>query len=87
MTPQLLHQLAKDFLFMYPNFSDEYSSYTVYGCECNDGWYQLLRGLCTEIAKEFTNYSIESTIRVSQIKEKFGYLRVHFNNTVSARLT
>jgi len=42
-----------------------------FGCDCGDGWFDLIHELC----KKIHEYKVEFT----QIKEKFGGLRVYYN--------
>jgi len=49
--------------------------YSVFGCECGDGWYQILDELCSEIEKIINESDSPVDLEVNQIKEKFGTLR------------
>ena len=79
----LENKLADEFPFMSYNpqtinqkpISDLYESF---GCECGDGWYELLREMCVEIAKAYADRGIEIDFKPLQIKEKYGTLRVYF---------
>jgi hypothetical protein len=71
MSPELESKLIQDF----PNlFVDKdkppTESLMCFGCECGDGWYEIIRAFCW-IAKD-------SDVRFSQIKEKFGGLRLYY---------
>lgn len=46
-----------------------------YGCECGDGWAEILRSLCFMIAQRMKNRG--GDFRFTQIKEKFGLLRIY----------
>jgi hypothetical protein len=63
-----------------------------YGIECQDGWFEILSSLCFMIAQQERNIEGNNKYRVSknqepivyesfrftQIKEKFGGLRVYY---------
>jgi hypothetical protein len=47
--------------------------------ECNDGWYKLLEKMCkrlNEVLRTQPEY-VQNTFFITQIKEKFGTLRVY----------
>ena len=48
-----------------------------FGCECDDGWFDLIYATCSLIHDHLKYRSIESPFRFSQIKEKFGGLRLY----------
>lgn len=52
-----------------------------FGCECGDGWYDILEGLCHGIYQHVksTRYKNEHPYEFFQIKEKFAGLRVYDN--------
>jgi hypothetical protein len=52
-----------------------------FGIECGDGWYNLIRMFC-----EFVSTQKESTLQFSQIKEKFGGLRLYYTGDSSAEI-
>ena len=56
------------------------TSYEEFGCEVNDGWLDI----CNEIIKNVEEYNrnrvIEDQIEISQIKSKFGELRVYLTD-------
>lgn len=63
-----------------------------YGIECDDGWYEILSSLCFMVSQQQTNIEGNNKYRISknqepieydpfrftQIKEKFGGLRVYY---------
>ena len=55
-----------------------YNVYQTYGCECGNGWYELIRGLCAEIGEAYKSRGLECDIVVVQVKEKFGTLRFYW---------
>ncbi len=63
MSPDLTSRLIDSFK---PLLGDDFYF------ECDDGWYYLIHNMLTELS-ELNN----SSIKVSQIKNKFGALRVY----------
>ncbi|MDR2572363.1 MAG: leucine-rich repeat domain-containing protein [Oscillospiraceae bacterium] len=56
-----------------------YSTYAAYGCECQGGWYGILRGLCLDITNAFEKNGQTVDLTIAQIKEKFGTLRFYYS--------
>jgi hypothetical protein len=56
-----------------------FNSYEQYGCDCNDGWYEVIRGLCRDIADAYAERGLEPDVVPEQIKEKFGTLRFYYS--------
>ena len=52
--------------------------YIVYGVECDDGWYNLIFDLCTELTDYYNENKIPMNLHVEQIKEKYGGLRFYY---------
>lgn len=52
-----------------------------FGCECADGWFDILYGLCGVISQHIKNghWKHEEPYRFFQIKEKYAGLRVYDN--------
>ena len=62
----------------YPFFKREptgRSSFDLFGFECGDGWFQLIKNLSEELNK------LGVTFKVAQVKEKFGTLRFYVSIT------
>lgn len=53
--------------------------YSAFGCECGDGWYDIIYNLCTEIEGLYESENEPMNIEVVQIKEKFGTLRFYYH--------
>jgi hypothetical protein len=52
-----------------------------FGCECGDGWYEILSAMCFLIQQHIDNNKIDGQpmpFEFTQIKEKFAGLRVYF---------
>jgi len=49
------------------------------GCDCGNGWFELLRGFCADIAMAYKKRGFEPDIDILQIKEKFGQLRFYYS--------
>jgi hypothetical protein len=45
-----------------------------WGLECGTGWYSIIDSMCAELTEKY-----DGKIELSQIKEKHGILRVHFD--------
>lgn len=68
MRADLEQQLKNDFTFLQAGSGP----YEQYGIEVQDGWYDLLYAMCSEIQAAGGDF------RVSQIKSKYGRLRVYY---------
>lgn len=77
MRIELEEQLRKDFPFLEKSRSaaGQGSAYARWGIECANGWYELIRDLCTAIAKVYESYERPADIVLVQIKQKFATLR------------
>jgi hypothetical protein len=53
--------------------------YELFGVECGKGWYDLLKPIVEYIEKYNEDKEEEQKIRFTQIKEKWGGLRVYVN--------
>lgn len=56
-----------------------YDLYSAFGCDCDNGWYELLYDLCSEITEAYKKYGQPVDIVVDQIKEKYGTLRFYYH--------
>ncbi len=68
---------SKQLIEIYPEiFSDLHpmTAVPIFGIECGDGWFDLLKDLITEVKV----LSLEG-LKVHQIKEKYGTLRFYTN--------
>lgn len=56
-----------------------------FGIECGDGWFDILRDLCTRVNQVLMTFSEEerSDVRVIQIKEKYGTLRFYMSHYIT----
>lgn len=75
MNPKLEQKLVKRF----PRLFSEYDlpmtqTCMCWGCDCDDGWYSLIYETCERLEK-----LNDDTISFSQIKEKYGELRIYLN--------
>lgn len=82
-TIKMKEELEDKIIEKYPElFKEEETGMTVVcGIECNDGWYDLLDKLCTDITKSCkeNQYPFPTVV---QVKEKFGGLRFYVNDAV-----
>lgn len=88
MKDELEKKLAEAFPFMQIKETLEeqeagggiYDLYGAFGCECDDGWYELLYGLCGEITEAYKKHGAPVDIVIDQIKEKYGTLRFYYHH-------
>lgn len=79
MSPELEKKLVEK----YPSlFRDRErpptESLMCFGCECEDGWYDIIDRLCDNLNRHAENdWKYEEPLRFTQIKEKFGGLRAY----------
>lgn len=72
-------KLQKKFPFMLQNHvKEERNSYRRFGCECQNGWYNLIYELCESITKKYQEYEMPIDIVVLQVKQKFATLRFYY---------
>ncbi len=87
MRDELEMKLAEEFSFMRKGLTlaqqrangSVNDLYSAFGCDCGDGWYELLRSLCTEIGEAYAEAGLPVDIGIDQIKEKFGTLRFYYH--------
>ena len=75
MSPDKSKELIDIFPDLYKG-SDPRSAIALFGFECGDGWFDLLKELLIEI-KAICVDNPGITVRVVQVKEKFGGLRFY----------
>lgn len=78
MKDELEQQLERDFPFMKRDRNGEKNIYQEWGCECDNGWYDLIYELCQKISDRFERDGKEPDIIVLQVKEKFAALRFYY---------
>lgn len=80
MKEELEKQLEHVFPFMKRNKAeDERNIYKRWGCECSDGWFQLIYDLCQAITDRYAEDGMSVDIVVNQIKQKFAALRFYYS--------
>lgn len=89
MKEKLEKQLVKDFPLCFGDYrKNPMESCMAWGCECGDGWYQILHDACAKaepiIAKWLEDNKNEEDYkewapRLSQVKEKYGTLRMYWS--------
>ena len=85
MSPELENRLAEKYSFMRKGKSlpEQFAEgrildlYSAFGCECGDGWYNLIDELCASIQKVCEAADTPVDIEVEQVKEKYGGLRFY----------
>lgn len=83
MKKELEQKLADEFPFMRrdPKALKQHpirDLYGAFGCDFDDGWYDLLYELCTEITAAYKSRGLPVNIEISQVKEKYGRLCFYF---------
>lgn len=81
MSPELETKLVKRFPGIFADmYGNPMETCMAFGCECSDGWFDLLYRLCEDIEKANppnTGDELQD-FRVLQIKEKFGSLNFYY---------
>lgn len=87
MDVTLENQLAEQFPDLFFDAENNDKSLMMFGCECSDGWYQLIYQACLAIAGHKQHVASSrydqahkdnvAAFRWSQIKEKYGTLRLY----------
>jgi len=79
MREDLERKLQEDFKFMKQNnASEERGLYRRWGCQCSDGWYDIIHGCCNQIKERYSQAGMEIDFEPAQIKEKWGTLRFYY---------
>ena len=85
MNEQLERQIQADFPFMKMNKIDgEENLYRRWGCDCDDGWYELIHDMCQAITDRYAKEGLPIDLIPTQSKENLTYLR---KNGFSRRAT
>lgn len=82
MRQELELKLVTDFPDLFADKDEPATkSLMCFGCECDDGWFNILHQLCACISSHVKSRKDElpAPYRFFQIKEKFGGLRVYDN--------
>ncbi len=87
MRDELEKRLIDKYCFMKPQMSREEQErmgticdlYGAYGCQCEDGWYELLDKMCAKIQNIYDVSGKKPDIIIDQIKEKFATLRFYYH--------
>ena len=83
MKKELEMKQAEEFSFLRKTETRQKSRieniFQAFGYECSDGWYELLRSLCSEIVSAYEEVGQPVDIVIDQIKEKFGTLRFYYH--------
>lgn len=83
MKPEFLEELVKKYPELFKYVLDKNTHFPIceFGLELNgDGWNNLIDVLCSTISHYVQNNN-GPNVRIVQIKEKFGTLRVYCDNT------
>jgi hypothetical protein len=76
MSPELEAKLIDKYPTLFRDVNQPpTASLMCFGCECDDGWYDLL----DRTFQKIIDLDIAREITLVQVKEKYGALRVYFN--------
>lgn len=76
MRMELEEKLVKDFPELFKGKDKSLKqSLMAFGCECDDGWYPVIRSMCHAIHQQLKHNEME--FEFTQVKEKYGGLRVY----------
>ncbi len=79
MRKELELKLQDEFSFMkQKNVDEKKNLYRRWGCECSDGWYDIIHDCCKQIKERYELDGTEIDFEPAQIKEKFGTLRFYY---------
>lgn len=81
MKTELEQQLINDFPQLFQGKDKPPTeSLMCFGCDCGDGWYGLIREVCEQITETLSKTQNSEDFCFSQIKEKYGQLRIYVND-------
>ena len=81
MNEQLSEKLMSSFPILYRKCDENKRySFSLYGFECGDGWFDMLFELSGKIEKELEKFPEDEKPCVLQVKQKFGELRFYMSN-------
>jgi hypothetical protein len=80
MKDELEHQLVTKYPQLFKGVDKPPTeSLMCFGCECGDGWFELIYNACACIANHLKYRPECPPVEFVQIKEKFGGLRLYYN--------
>jgi hypothetical protein len=80
MSPELEQKLVEKYPSLFGDRTKPPTeSLMCYGCEHDDGWYDIIDSMCSLIKRHLEGLETDHQYRFTQIKEKFGGLRVYDN--------
>ena len=80
MKEELEEKLVDRFWFLKTELGNSMNPYPMFGMECGNGWFTLIKKLCEKIEKQLKKEK-NTTYHLAQIKEKFGGLRWYDENS------
>jgi hypothetical protein len=80
MSPELEKKLVSEFPSLFRGVNKpKTESLMCYGCAHDDGWFDIIYSMCKAIDNHVRNSKEPIDYKFTQIKEKFGILRVYGN--------
>jgi hypothetical protein len=78
MSPDLEKRLVSEFPDLFADYGKSpQESCMAWGCEHSDGWFNIILSLCRSISSHIKNSKEGVEFKFTQVKEKFGTLRVY----------
>jgi hypothetical protein len=76
MKPETYNKLTEEFPELFAKLE--------YGCECGDGWYQIIRAFCIAVKSTAFNIREDATLDIPKVeltcvKQKFGTIRIYYS--------
>lgn len=66
-------------IFLEKMYGDKMETCMHWGCECGEGWFQILKDFCQKIEEENKQLNGTGKIVANQIKEKWGVLTIYLS--------
>jgi len=78
MSPALEKRLVEEFPLLFRDYGKSpQETCMAWGCEHSDGWFNIIHALCRAISSHISRSKEPIDFEFTQIKEKFGTLRVY----------
>lgn len=88
MKAEIEANLVRDFPELFTDYGGDIRETLMgFGCECGDGWSEIIREMCEQLeplVKQWVKdnpHELDLKPRFSQIKEKYGTLRVYMTTS------
>lgn len=86
MSPEKDKALCDAYPLLYADRNKPYTETCMcWGFACGDGWYEIINGMSAQLEALIVS-DPECGVRASQVKEKFGFLRVYLRGQVTEEM-